>query len=226
MEHYNGKIVSETERINEMEVELTAFNAKRSVYQDNADLEVKRVGECTLLTDETAKDSIYYNRIKGFGIKDIDKIDDMLDMYYSKEITPCFDKTPNHTNMETTQALSNRGFVCAEQLVFLSIEPYLSSYSNDEIKIVNVNEKNVLEFLELISRSNNKEISLVMAIKKAAYYTQANFHNYIAYMDGEVAGMGSLFVKGDEGYIANDFTFPSFRGKGVQKALLTLDCKL
>jgi hypothetical protein len=33
--------------------------------------------------------------------------------------------------------------------------------------------------------------------------------------------MGSLFINGDAGYIANDFTFSQFRGMGCQSALVS-----
>ncbi|MNL57001.1 Acetyltransferase (GNAT) family protein [compost metagenome] len=32
--------------------------------------------------------------------------------------------------------------------------------------------------------------------------------------------MGSLFLNGGEGYLANDYTFPDYRGKGYQLSLL------
>lgn len=32
--------------------------------------------------------------------------------------------------------------------------------------------------------------------------------------------MGSLFISGTDWYLANDFTFPEFRGKGSQTAVI------
>ncbi|MNY63910.1 hypothetical protein D3C86_2009380 [compost metagenome] len=44
--------------------------------------------------------------------------------------------------------------------------------------------------------------------------------NYMLRIDGEPAAMGSLFLNGGEGYLANDYTFPDYRGKGCQLSLL------
>ena len=153
-------------------------------------------------------------------MNDLDKIDEILDIYYSEQITPCFDMTPDRVNFEEAQALMSKGFFCAEQLVFLELEPHFAAYKNEEIEIEKVTEHHVDEFLELISLSTGKESKKVLAEKKVKYYYQPDFQNYIAYIGEKAIGMGSLFIKGEEGYIANDFTFPSYRGKGVQKALL------
>lgn len=46
-----------------------------------------------------------------------------------------------------------------------------------------------------------------MVKRKIRYYYRDDFQNFVAYLGGEPAGMGSLFMRGDTGYLANDFTF-------------------
>lgn len=217
--YFKGNVLLEVDRINEMELALTEFNSKRAFSLDDKNLKVKKIGDCTLLIDSISPSSIYYNRIKGFGINDIDKIDEILNIFYSEQITPCFDMTPNNIKIEVAQLLMAKGFYCAEQLVFLEIEPHFCEYESD-IKLVKVTEENVVEFLHLIALSNGMELDEELVKRKAKYFYQANFQNYIAYIGEEAIGMGSLFIKGEKGYVANDFTFPAYRGKGVQKALL------
>lgn len=226
MEYSNQNVLLEVERINELELALTAFNSKRSLYLDETNLIIKKIGASSLLMDSNASNSMYFNRIKGFGINDIDKIDEILDLYYSAQLVPCFDMTPNNINMEVAQELMNRGFVCYEQMAFLGLEPDFTMCEDDEIKIVRVTEDNVAEFINLIALSNGKEIKKELVQKKAEYFVRPNFINYISYLGEKAIGMGSLFIKGEEGYIANDFTFPEYRGKGVQKALLKLRIKV
>jgi GNAT superfamily N-acetyltransferase len=213
-------VLLDVERINKMELALTEFNSLRALSPVSKDLKIKKLGDCTLLFDSKSPSSIYYNRIKGFGKNDIDKLDEILDIYYSNQITPCFDLTPDNINNEVTQALKSRGFFCAEQLVFLELEPYITEGETGKIELVNVTGENVMEFLQLIALSNEMELDQELFNRKAGYFFQSNFQNYIAYIGREAVGMGSLFIKAEEGYIANDFTFPLHRGKGVQKALL------
>ena len=218
--NFNGNIVLSVEKINAMELSLTRFNSERALSLVDKDLQVKEVGGCTLLIDSNSPGSIYYNRIKGFGMKDIDKIDEIIAIYESEHITPCFDMTPDHLKMEVAQVLMGKGYYCAEQLVFLEMEPQIDSYQSGSIEIVKVTGENAVEFLQLIAQSSGMELDEELIERKAKYFYRPDFHNYIAYIGKEAAGMGSLFIRGEEGYVANDFTFPSHRGKGVQKELL------
>ncbi|MFP7299043.1 GNAT family N-acetyltransferase [Neobacillus niacini] len=214
-------VLSAVDSINEMELALTAFNSKRALSPVDKNLQLKNIGDCILLIDSNSPSSIYYNRIKGFGLNDLDKIDEILAIYDSEQITPCFDMTPNNINIEVSKSLMSKGFHCAEQLVFLEMEPKIGEYEhNDEVKLVKVTKENVVEFLQLIARSNEMEIEDELIERKAAYFVGPFFQNFIAYIGQEAVGMGSLFIHGEKGYIANDFTFPLYRGKGVQKALL------
>jgi GNAT superfamily N-acetyltransferase len=214
-------VQKEVERIEKFELALTIFNSKRALSIPDKNLTVKTVGNCTLLMDTASPNSIYYNRIKGFGITDADKIDEILAEYYTKGLTPCFDLKPTHIDLEVSKALTAKGYYCAEQLVFLGIEPYSSNHQAGEIEIVKVGEETVVEFLNLISESQGGTGFKEEIVKrKAGYFIEPHFQNFIAYIGNEAIGMGSLFIEADEGYIANDFTFPNHRGKGVQKALL------
>ncbi|MFD1776975.1 GNAT family N-acetyltransferase [Paenibacillus rhizophilus] len=64
------------------------------------------------------------------------------------------------------------------------------------------------------------EINEEMIARSKGYFHRTDFINYMLRIDGNPAAMGSLFLNGEEGYIANDFTFPAYRGRGCQLALL------
>ena len=53
--------------------------------------------------------------------------------------------------------------------------------------------------------------------RKAPYFYKPNFLNFISYNGGKVAGIGSIFINGKEGYIANNYTFDDFREREVKK---------
>lgn len=128
--------------------------------------------------------------------------------------------TPHQLKIEVAQALMGKGFYCAEQLVFLEMEPRVGVFQSGDIDLVKVTGENVMEFLYLIARSTGMKLEEELIERKAKYFFRPDFHNYIAYIGEEAIGLGSLFIQGEEGYLANDFTFPSHRGKGVQKALI------
>ena len=210
----------EVARINDMELALTRFNSERALSIVDKNLQTKQVGDCTLLIDPASPGSIYYNRIKGFGMNDLNRLDEMLEIYNAEQLTPCFDMRPDQLNMEVAQALTGKGFYCAEQLVFMEMQPQVGEYVSGDIHLVKVTGDTVREFLHLIAESNGMTLDQEIMERKAPYFIRPDFHNYIAYIDKEAIGMGSLFLRGEEGYLANDFTFPSHRGKGAQKALI------
>lgn len=214
-------LLEKVNEIEEIELELTVFNSKRALANIDKNLQVETIGNCKLLIETSGPESIYYNRVKGFGVKDLDKVEKILEVYHSKGITPCFDMTPNNINEETSKLLSTYGYLNVEQLVFMHLTPKIDEKIDDEVKIVEVNEENAEEFVNIIIRSNGgMNIDNQVIERKKKYFYEPNFKNYIAYIDNEVAGMASLFISEEKGYIANDFTFEKFRGKGVQKVLL------
>ncbi|HZK86025.1 MAG TPA: GNAT family N-acetyltransferase [Desulfosporosinus sp.] len=214
-------LLEQVYKIGEMELELTRFNAKRAFGKIDRNLELKKIGNCTLLFETTSPNSIYFNRIRGFGMKDLDKLEYILDLYNKKNIIPCFDMAPNNINKEVALALFKHGFGTSEQLVFMQLMPEIYDDLIKTIKIVEVTKKNAGEFVKIVMRSNgNMEIDEKIIARKKPYFYKPCFHNYICYIGNEVAGIGSLFISGKEGYIANDYTVERFRGNGIQKKLL------
>jgi hypothetical protein len=197
------------------------FNSQRALAPVDKNLQVKEIGHCKLIFDNNSPQSIYYNRVKGFGINDVDKLDQILNFYYEKGIVPCFDMTPNNINEKVAMALASKGFINFEQLAFLQLANDVDINLKQNIKIVKVNEENAEEFVNIVvSTSKITNIDKEVIQRKKHYFCNQNFHNYIAYIGDKVAAIGSLFIRGDEGYIANDYTFEEFRGQGCQTALL------
>jgi hypothetical protein len=207
------------EQIEKIELELTKLNASRSLVPVERQLEVFHKGNPILLRDQTDPASSYYNRIKGFGPQDLPNLDNLLSYY--NNVSPCFDMTPNHMTEEVTRALSEKGFIPVEQLVFMFTEPSNGLGLTSAFQIERVTERSAEEFIQWIALSKDgMEINEEMIARAKAYFYSPNFLNYMLRVDGSPAAMGSLFLKGREGYIANDYTFKSFRGRGCQLALL------
>lgn len=223
------RTILETVRsIEAMELALTVFNAQRALADRDKHLEVLTHGDCTLLIEEGSPESPYYNRVKGFGRKDLDHLDGILARYHGKGVRPCFDMTPDHLDEEVAGALFRHGYAAVDQLVFLENLPGVtekvrgkSDAGNPEIRIEEVREATAEGFVRIIMESNGgMDIGDDVIRRKKHYFHQPQFRNLVAFIGDEVAGIGSLFIKGSEGYLANDYTFEAFRGRGVQKALI------
>ncbi|MFB5676862.1 GNAT family N-acetyltransferase [Paenibacillus terreus] len=207
------------EQIEKMELELTQLNASRSLVPVERQLEVLRVGNSILLRDRTDPASMYYNRIKGFGLPDLPDLDKLLSYY---QVSPCFDMTPDHMTAEVARSLSDRGFIPVEQLVFMYVNLLKEkTESAQNFHIERVTEHTAEEFIRWIELSKKGvQFTQEMIARSKSYLYSPSFLNYMLRIDGEPAAMGSLFLHGEEGYIANDYTFEAYRGRGCQGALL------
>lgn len=216
------KPLQRMERIERMELALTEWNAKRALSPIEKRLETARIGGVTLLRERTAPSSAYYNRIKGFGPDDLPRLDELLARY--GDGSPCFDLTPDGITFEVARALGERGYAPAEQLAFLYAdvqELQEIEGAPEHIQLEKVTEDTAEEFIRWISESNGgMDITEEMIQRTKGYFHAPHFINYLIRSGGEPAAMGSLFLDGEEGYLANDYTFENFRGKGCQTELI------
>lgn len=217
----NNLILEQIRRIEELELQLAMFNSERALSNIDKQLKVTKIGNCTLICEYNSPNSIYYNRVKGFSKADLNNLDEILNLYNEQNINPSFDMTPDNINEKVSLALSNRGYTVGMQLTFMETIPMVYKDLNEKISIVQVTEENAEEFVKIVIQSSPGMIvdDSVIARKKEYFY-KSNFQNFMACCEGKVAGIGSLFVSGDEGYIANGFTFEEYRNKGIQKELL------
>lgn len=205
--------------IERIELELTRLNAARSLVNIPRQLEVLPAGGAVMLRDRTDGGSSYYNRIKGFGPGDLAALDTLLSHY--PEAAPCFDMTPDHMTEEVGRALSEKGFIPAEQLAFLYINLQGMAEQASGFQIERVTEETAEQFIEWIRKSaGGLRVTREMIARTREYFYREDFLNYMLSIDGKPASMGSLFLSGEEGYLANDYTFPEFRARGCQSALI------
>lgn len=226
-------VLGDVERMIHLETELTKFNNERSLYLAESRLAVTQIGGTTLLSDELSPQSSYYNRVIGFGPADLDRLSEILGIYAAAGIDPCFDMSPDRQTGEVAEALAAQGFVPRLQLAFLKNERNGEDLGRElaegfaphaELEISRISdEEEALSFIRLIERSRGGDFpALDEAIvqRKSRYFYRKDFQNFVVFIGGEPAGMGSMFIRGDTGYLANDFTFPDYRRLGVQTALI------
>ncbi len=216
-----NNIVSTMSEIEQLELELTVLNSKRALAPIEKELTIQKIGGSTLIIDKKSPKSGYYNRVKGFGERDINNLEKILALYRHENIEPFFEMTPNNITEDVSRALNKEGYVPIEQLVYMESKAFEFTQRESPIEIVKVSEETAEEFVHIIELSNGgMDISKEVIDNKKHYFYEPYFHNYIAYDEGEVAGIGSMFVHHNVGYIANDYTFEEARGRGCQKMLL------
>lgn len=229
----NHPVLGEVKRMIQLETELTKFNNERSLYLTESRLAVTQIGGATLLSDELSPQSSYYNRVIGFGPADVDRLSEILGIYAAADLEPCFDMSPDRQTGEVAEALAAQGFVPRLQLAFLKNDRIGEELGRDqaegfaspaEIEISRISdEEEALSFIRLIERSRGEEspaFDETIMLRKSRYFYREDFRNFVVSIGREPAGMGSMFIRGDTGYLANDFTFPDFRRRGVQTALI------
>ncbi|TLS49763.1 GNAT family N-acetyltransferase [Paenibacillus antri] len=212
--------------IERMELELTKWNARRSLTPTERQVEAIELGGCVLLRDRTDPHSMYYNRIKGFGAGDVPRLQEILARYPDSEAAPCFDMTPDRMGPEASRALADAGFLPAEQLAFLAAEPSEAAEEGGAVTaspfdIRLVTERAAETFIRWIEASSpGQSIADATIERTKGYFRQPHFRNYMIEIDGRPAAMASLFLHGAEAYLANDYTFDAYRGRGCQTALI------
>ncbi|AIQ50001.1 hypothetical protein R70723_32055 [Paenibacillus sp. FSL R7-0273] len=214
------KPIDYVNHIEQIEIELTRLNAARSLVNVPRRLEITSSGRTTLLRDHTEPASAYYNRIKGFGPDDLSLLDTLLSHY--PDVAPCFDLSPDHMTEEVARALCSRGYLPAEQLAFLYVHlEEHSAVAATDFQIERVTEQTAEAFIEWIRKSaGGLRVTGEMIARSREYFYREDFLNYMISIDGRPASMGSMFLSGEEGYLANDYTFPEYRGRGCQTSLI------
>lgn len=178
------------------------------------------MGHSLLLKESADPASPYYNRIKGFGPSELDRLDEYLHLYPGNR--PCLDMTPDHMKEEVAAALCSRGYVPAEQLVFLAKDLRgVPMKEESDFLIEQVTEHSAEEYVQWIGWSNGEEeIDRQRVDRVKEYFYRPDFVNLMIRVEHRPAAMGSLFFSGADAYLANDYTFPGFRGQGCQSALI------
>jgi GNAT superfamily N-acetyltransferase len=88
-----------------------------------------------------------------------------------------------------------------------------------EIQIEKVDAENLDGFFEHL-KSTGVKIDAVVQPGVSHYYTSAEFENYFALLDGQLAASASIFLCEGIAWLSNATTLEPYRNRGCQSALL------
>ena len=192
------------------------FNAVRTLSTDSRSLfQAEVLGNCALLVDAARPSPGICNRVLGFGASDVSDLSTILSKY--GEHRPRFDLRPDELCPSVVDSLLSVGYRPVGSLAYLLSDPKVADA--DEIRVERWGHDRADEFVRLLERAGVPYSDAIWA-KRREHYCTCSFRTFVSYLEGRPAGLGTLYVTGQFGVLANAVTFPEYRGRGVHTALL------
>jgi hypothetical protein len=206
-----------------LEAAYCRFNNARSLRAEDGALEAKSFGGVQALRDTTRAGDGYYNRAVGLGPEDVDQVDAIVEWFRSPGLTPRFDLTPDRETPAVRHALRRHGLQVDGNECYFHATPVPQTgrpAGGIELELVTpARVDRVLDFLSI--DSGNPALAPSVREKGRVWYSKPEFRNYLAHLDGNLAGMATLYLAAGAAYFANALTLERYRGRGCQSALLT-----
>lgn len=170
-----------------------------------------------------ASSSLFFNKTLGFGPEHLEKLEDLLTFYHDNEKSCTIELIPRQDEYETLLTLARSGLYNSGYTVILFKEIYeLITSLNDNINIeeVDKSETNILADIHVKGFQFQGDESEFEHTIVEEGYKHDNFKCYVAKLENQIIGSGSLYIQGDMGIMFGGATIPEFRGRGGQRALL------
>lgn len=205
-------------RMVEADAARTIFEANRSLRRDSS-IEARRFGSAIALRDPKAPQLGFLNRVVGFSIDDLDRIEEVA-AFYTTSGSPCqLDLTPNLATPELLGALRSRRFAFAGMMTILHAVPERMSSSTPGVAIARVKSDNVDVAIDLLYHDFAFDPEQ-RERKRGLYVDNDLFEVFVATIDGEPAAVVSIFFHEGAAHLANAKTIPAKRRRGCQSALV------
>ncbi len=212
------------EQVQALEVEYALFNACRTLSSPAPSaMKVCALHGVVLLVDRSRPASTYANRVLGLDDESFEAFDEMLDRYDKSEgAAPRIDLRLEHCTPDLKDGLHRAGFEQTESLCYLGHDVCDIANPADGVDIRRWHTDDADAFLDLLESAGGEEIPAEVRSAKREYYCTDRFRKFVAYVKGSPVAWATLFVTDDgkHGYLANAYTDPRHRGRGLQRELL------
>lgn len=205
-----------------LEAEYACFNRRRTLRDATEGMpSIHANSQLIQIKDPTVPRDAYVNRLIVADPIETEVLLEISRQYDAEDIAHSIDVLPHVVTPELSTALIRGGFTPVRELLFLHRKTETSvprPAAGISIKRIGSGEGPI--FLDAVVASIGRTIAPAVLAAKRHFYESPSFICYLAYCDDELAGLATLYHKGDRAWMANAFTFESFRGRGVQSALI------
>jgi GNAT superfamily N-acetyltransferase len=154
------------------------------------------------------------------GLDDPALLPDVLAFYAATE-QPCWITVPPYLSTAVTDALAAAGFAVESYSSAMVAEPVPASPRSEfEVREISRGELDV--FLDTMNIGFDQHPAMLANLRRNQNFwcDVADWHLFLACVDGQPAGAAVLSVHGEIGYLAACAVLPAFRARGVHAALI------
>jgi GNAT superfamily N-acetyltransferase len=173
----------------------------------------------------------YVNRAIGVSTADLSSDDvDAIEQFFSTRGLPPMMELSSWAPASTLQELAKRNYTPAwfRSVFALRPGPNLGPLRTD-VRIERVDDRNAAQWLEVFARGFEAEHGETRVSNDEigeAGRIAPNAHTFLAFLDDEAVGCGSMQVVDDVAWLGGAATVPAFRKRGVQAALVAYRLQL
>lgn len=217
----NKKLSVELEN-SEIDALYSRLKAIQEIEGNPMGVEMKKFGSATAFSCKKIPGPAF-NTVKGLNSEDDGYLEEILDFYRQKEIPLRFELTPAHTTTELLHQLHRLGFYQSDfhSTLYMPISE-VSAPADDSLSIRKMEKHEASTYADIYVQGFKMPVFLKdgVAQNNEVLFDQDQWTFYIASVDSEPAGIGVVFIEGRIATLAAAATLPSFRNRGIQRALI------
>jgi GNAT superfamily N-acetyltransferase len=165
----------------------------------------------------------HFNRVIIFNKNFENEVEEIFEFYKNKDFT--IEIPPGCITEDISKKLMRKGYshTSFNPILFSEITK-IEKINNKEIEIEEIKTKEKFEefsHIYLNAWEINKEMHEAIKRNINHWLDIPNWHLYISKISNESAGISILYIKDEIGYLADTAIIPKFRGKGIQKELIS-----
>lgn len=218
-------------RVEEAEIKTlrSRLTAIRERQGNPMGVEIRRIGGASLFTIKGIPGPSF-NKVLGATGSDVDHVDEIIQAFRKQGIPCRFELIPGHVTPELFGRLADSGFYQAGfHTVLYGVPPKEQGGAPveglrlaEKIEVFEVNEDEFGLFGELYVKGFGLPalLSTGIADNNRVLHGRPGWKFYIAFVDGQAAGIGVLYMEDGVGNLAAACTVPEMRRKGCHMALI------